>query len=218
MCVCVCCVCPSALVQNLQTSQFAIRTSAPRNPRSFQGFPSPALLFSSSPKEVGLGLSLPAAAAREAMQMCYNFSFLLSLPALFSGKQSRAQGFLPIPPHLHSKRPPGRTSFPGSQRVVLRTRGLGPGPRPRPRRWVVLTPPPPSPRDSESRALGVCARARARIWWGNLLRWKQLSIAGREYSGAQQKPPKHLSFPKEKQTKKKTEKKGSRLPSSPGFQ
>lgn len=160
MCVCVCCVCPSALVQNLQTSQFAIRTSAPRNPRSFQGFPSRALLFFSTPKEVGLGLSQNAAAATEAMQMCYDLSFLLSLPALFSGEQSRAQGFLPVPPHLHSKRLPGCSSFPRSRRAVLRTRGLRPGPRPRPPRWVVLTPPPPSPGASESRALGVCARAR----------------------------------------------------------
>lgn len=126
----------------------------------FPGIPLPAL-FTSTPKEVGLGLSLPSAAAIEAMQMCYNFSFLLSLRVLFPGERSRAQGFLPVPPHLHSQRPPGCTSFPGSRRVALRTRGLGPGPGPRPRRWVVLSPPPPSPGDSESRALGVCARARA---------------------------------------------------------
>lgn len=66
------------------------------------------------------------------------------------------------------------------------------------------------------RAGRVCVRARARIWWGNLLRWKQLSIAGREYSGAQQKPPKHLSFPKEKQTKK-NRKEGKPAPLKPGF-
>lgn len=147
-------------MQNLQTSQFAIRTSAPRNPRSFQGFPSRSLLFFSTPKEVGLGLSPNAAAATEAMQMCYDLCFLLSLPALFSGEQSREQGFLPVPPHLHSKRLPRCSSFPRSRRAVLRTRGLRPGPRPRPRRWVVLTPPPPSPGASESCALGVCARAR----------------------------------------------------------
>lgn len=45
----------------------------------------------------------------------------------------------------------------------------------------------------EPRAGRVRARARSR--WGNLLPWKLLSVAGREYSGAQQKPPKHLSFP-----------------------
>lgn len=48
--VCVCYVCPSALVKNLQTSQFAFRTSAPRNPTSSQGFPYPGPAALAHPK------------------------------------------------------------------------------------------------------------------------------------------------------------------------
>lgn len=65
-------VCPSALVHNLQTSQFAIRTSAPKNPRSSQGFPLPASSVSAL-REVGLGLSQTAAAAIDATHISCDF-------------------------------------------------------------------------------------------------------------------------------------------------
>lgn len=161
MCVCICYyVCPSALVQNLQTSQLATRTSAPRNPRSVQGFPSLTLLFFSTRKEVGLGISQSAAAATEAMQMLPRCFFPSLAPSLLLGRTVPSARFPPSFPHLHSERLPACASFPGWRRAALRTRGLRPGPGPLPPRWVVLTPPPPSPGASESRALGVCARAR----------------------------------------------------------
>lgn len=143
-------VCPSALVQNLQTSQFAIRTSAPKNPRSSQGFPLPAS-SASALQEVGLGLSQTAAAAIEATRISGDF------PSSF------APSPLPSPERRVSFQFPCSTVQPADQGKVLpwpldqRTRGtprssLGGG-------WCSRRPHLPLGPE-KPRAGRVCARAR----------------------------------------------------------
>lgn len=126
----------------------------------FPGIPLPRPRCFSTPKEVGLGLSQTAAAAKEAIQICCDFPSLLWLPAFFSGEQSRAPGFLPIAPHS-ALQAADQVQVPPWPHTAASLETSGPaGLRPPPGRWVVLPPPPPSPEALRSCALGVCARAR----------------------------------------------------------
>ncbi|KAF5915982.1 hypothetical protein HPG69_003055 [Diceros bicornis minor] len=153
----------------------------------------------------GLGLSQTATAAIEAIQICCDFPLLLLLPALFSGEQSRAQGFLAVPPHLHSKRLTQCKSFPGLSPPRLETfcgpagsgLSLGGG-------WCSRRPHlPPGPRRA---ARWACVRARART---------------REYTGAQQKSLQQKSLQSTGASRKKNRikerKERKPVPLGPGF-
>lgn len=183
-------VCPSALVQNLQTSQFAIRTSAPKNPRSSQGFPLPAS-SASALQEVGLGLSQTAAAAIEATRISGDF------PSSF------APSPLPSPERRVSFQFPCSTVQPADQGKVLpwpldqRTRGtrrssLGGG-------WCSRRPHLPLGPE-KPRAGRVCARARG---IGREPSVEAAECRGRRAFWSSAKASKALELPERKEKKER---------------